>query len=110
MVMKPTTPDAAKLGLAHGASHHLVAEFKEGMEPDEDEDEDGLEIPQIHFFSEANGGEMRMSYHGYPKGYAQVIESPNEFQVTPMQVRCLSIIWNTPEVANLPTTSLPSSE
>ena len=83
MVMKPTTSDAAKLGLAHGASHHLVGEFKEGMQPDDD---DGTEIPQMHFFSEANGGEFRMSYHSYPKGYAQIIESPNEFIVTPMQV------------------------
>lgn len=83
MVMKPTTPDAAELGLAHGASHHLVGEFKEGMQPDDDDDQ---EIPQIQFFSEANGGEMRMSYHGYPGGYAQTIESPTEFIVTPMQV------------------------
>ncbi|CAJ1924746.1 unnamed protein product [Cylindrotheca closterium] len=83
MVMKPTTPDAAKLGLAHGASHHLVGEFKEGMQPDDDDD---TEIPQIQFFSEANGGEFRMSYHSYPKGYAQTIESPNEFVVTPMQI------------------------
>lgn len=37
-------------------------------------------------FSEANGGEFRLSYHGYPKGYAQLIESPNSFQLTPMQI------------------------
>ena len=86
--MKPAIPDAVKLGLAHGASHHLVGEFKEGMAPsDDNDDDDNEEIPQMHFFSEANGGEMRMSYHGYPKGYAQIIESPDEFTVTPMQVR-----------------------
>jgi len=83
MVMKPTTPEVERLGLAHGASHHLVGEFKEGMQPNDDDDE---EIPLVHFFAEGNGGEMRTSYHGYPKGYAQIIESPNEFQVTPMQI------------------------
>lgn len=86
LVRKETTADAAKLGLAHGASHHLVGEFKEGMAPVEDGDSNGDEIPQMHWFSEANGGEMRMSYHGYPKGYAQIIESPDEFIVTPMQI------------------------
>ena len=74
LVRKEMTADAAKLGLAHGASHHLV-----GVD-----DSYGDEIPQMHFFSEANGGEMRMSYYEYPKGYAQIIESPDEFIVTPM--------------------------
>jgi len=37
-------------------------------------------------FGAANGGEYRMSYHGYAPGYAQVIESPTQMQITPMQI------------------------
>jgi len=50
-----------------------------GTSPDE-------EIPLSHFFSEANGGEMRLSYHGYPAGYAQLIDSPTVFNIQPMQI------------------------
>ena len=44
------------------------------------------QIPTSQFFSEGNGGEMRKSYHGYPKGFAQLIDSPTDFVMTPMQV------------------------
>lgn len=37
-------------------------------------------------FSSANGGEYRKSYHGFPPGYALVLDSPTEFQFTPMQI------------------------
>uniref|UniRef100_A0A7S4V172 Uncharacterized protein n=1 Tax=Alexandrium monilatum TaxID=311494 RepID=A0A7S4V172_9DINO len=37
-------------------------------------------------FSEGNGGESRKSYHGYPTGYAQLIDSPTTWHITPMQV------------------------
>jgi len=43
-------------------------------------------IPTSQFFSEGNGGESRKSYHGYPKGMAQLIDSPTEFVMTPMQI------------------------
>ena len=33
-------------------------------------------IPTSTYFSEGNGGEARKSYHGYPTGYAQLIQSP----------------------------------
>eukprot|EP00928_Gymnodinium_smaydae_P022060 TRINITY_DN18651_c0_g1_i1.p1 TRINITY_DN18651_c0_g1~~TRINITY_DN18651_c0_g1_i1.p1 ORF type:complete len:647 (-),score=33.36 TRINITY_DN18651_c0_g1_i1:127-1860(-) len=33
-----------------------------------------------------NGGEVRLSYHGLPKGYAQVLFSPDTFHVSPMIV------------------------
>lgn len=29
---------------------------------------------------------MRKSYHGYPKGFAQLIDSPEDFVMTPMQI------------------------
>lgn len=42
--------------------------------------------PQNAYFSEGNGGEFRSSYHGYPKGYAQLVESPTHFRFNPMQI------------------------
>ena len=33
-----------------------------------------------------------MSYHGYAPGYAQLIDSPTAFQITPMQIDT----WNRP--------------
>ena len=38
------------------------------------------------FFSEANGGEFRQSFHGYPGNYAQLIKSPRFFNIQPMQI------------------------
>ena len=43
-------------------------------------------IPDSQFFSEANGGESRISFHGYPRGMAQLIYSPESFSVQPMQI------------------------
>merc|ERR1719498_2278255 len=43
-------------------------------------------IPTGQMFSEGNGGESRKSFHGYPKGFAQLIESPTTWHITPMQI------------------------
>lgn len=43
-------------------------------------------IPTSQFISEGNGGEYRKSFHGYPPKYAQLIYSPNEFRIIPMQI------------------------
>lgn len=43
-------------------------------------------IPTSQMFSEGNGGESRKSYHGYPPGYAQLIDSPTSWHITPMQI------------------------
>ena len=47
-------------------------------------------IPTSQFFSEGNGGESRKSYHGYPQyksmGNAQLLESIQDFVMTPMQI------------------------
>jgi len=43
-------------------------------------------LPTHTAFGGANGGEYRKSFHGYAPGLAQVIESPTELQVTPMQI------------------------
>ena len=44
------------------------------------------DVPTSQFFSEGNGGEFRKSFHGYPQGMAQFIESPTEFHILPMQI------------------------
>ena len=33
-----------------------------------------------------NGGEYRKTYHGFPAPYARLLESPRQFQFTPMQI------------------------
>jgi hypothetical protein len=43
-------------------------------------------IATSQFFSEGNGGESRKSFHGYPAKYAQLLESPTHFTITPMQI------------------------
>eukprot|EP01002_Notosolenus_urceolatus_P007757 NODE_306_length_2266_cov_21.156067_g238_i0.p1 GENE.NODE_306_length_2266_cov_21.156067_g238_i0~~NODE_306_length_2266_cov_21.156067_g238_i0.p1 ORF type:complete len:721 (+),score=196.19 NODE_306_length_2266_cov_21.156067_g238_i0:236-2164(+) len=43
-------------------------------------------FPTNQFVSEGNGGEFRKSYHGYPKGMAQLLYSPQSFRVIPMQI------------------------
>jgi hypothetical protein len=43
-------------------------------------------IPTSQMFSEGNGGESRKSFHGYPDGYAQLIDSPSSWHITPMQI------------------------
>eukprot|EP00949_MAST-11_sp_MAST-11-sp1_P001864 g1864.t1 len=42
--------------------------------------------PSNIVFKENPGGEFRKSYHGYPSGYAQLIYSPNQWIVEPMQI------------------------
>mmetsp|Transcript_15290 Transcript_15290/g.35833 ORF Transcript_15290/g.35833 Transcript_15290/m.35833 type:complete len:894 (+) Transcript_15290:100-2781(+) len=44
------------------------------------------EVPSSQYFSEGNGGESRKSFHGYPEGFAQLIESPTTWHAFPMQV------------------------
>jgi hypothetical protein len=43
-------------------------------------------VPTSQMFSEGNGGESRKSFHGYPDRYAQLIESPESWHITPMQI------------------------
>ena len=35
---------------------------------------------------QGNGGESRKSFHGYPNGFAQLIDSPETWHITPMQI------------------------
>lgn len=43
-------------------------------------------LPTSTSFGAANGGEYRKSFHGYAPGFAQLIDSPTNFQITPMQI------------------------
>lgn len=67
--------------MSHGSNKIWMVEPVEGALNDDD-----LQYPHSQFISEANGGEMRKSYHGYPKGYAQLIQSPDTFNPVPMQI------------------------
>merc|ERR1711892_196367 len=66
----------------HGASTHYLSFKREDIE-----DENAhTEIPTSQFISEGNGGEFRKSYHGFPQGFAQLIDSPTTFRIQPMQI------------------------
>lgn len=43
-------------------------------------------VPTSQYFAEGNGGESRKSFHGYPDGYAQLIYSPDQWHIMPMQI------------------------
>ena len=102
MVKKKRDQSDKKLGgmmMDHGSDEYWTAE------PMTIEEEGA--IPLSQFFSEANGGEMRLSYHGYPSSYAQLLDSPNVFHIQPMQIDT----WNRdePTAAFRPGGPLPKS-
>mmetsp|Transcript_19740 Transcript_19740/g.44426 ORF Transcript_19740/g.44426 Transcript_19740/m.44426 type:complete len:904 (+) Transcript_19740:70-2781(+) len=66
---------------SHGATTRWLAVDKPSAHLRED-----TNIPTSQMFSEGNGGESRRSFHGYPNGYAQLIDSPRSWTVTPMQI------------------------
>ncbi|CAB9523806.1 Stress up-regulated Nod 19 [Seminavis robusta] len=53
----------------------------------------GVQIPSKQSFFEGNGAEMRLSYHGYPKGYAQLVHNPDSWSIYVMQIDT----WNREE-------------
>ena len=111
MVKKKRGVSGKKLGgmMNHGSDEYWSAEpIKQSAEEVQEGGDDNEEvIPLSHFFSEGNGGEMRLSYHGYANGYAQLIESPNVFHIQPMQIDT----WNReePSAAYRPGGPLPKS-
>mmetsp|Transcript_5349 Transcript_5349/g.12259 ORF Transcript_5349/g.12259 Transcript_5349/m.12259 type:complete len:752 (-) Transcript_5349:68-2323(-) len=44
------------------------------------------DIPAAQWFSEGNGNEARTSYHGYPRGWGQLIDSPTHIAPNPMMI------------------------
>jgi len=67
--------------MAHGGSTMLMAFDTPSAAMRKD-----TTIPTSQWFSEGNGGESRKSFHGYPNGYAQLVDSPESWHVNPMQI------------------------
>ena len=82
MVQVPISSlDQDKIWYNHGLSTEWIA-----VDLPSTKLRDDPSIPTSQLFSEGNGGESRKSYHGYPDGYAQLIESPQSYHLTPMQI------------------------
>ena len=90
LVKRKAGPD--RMYMNHNSNEYWAAEAIEENVEEDVTDEIALNI----FFSEGNGGEFRLSYHGYPSGYAQLIESPDTFHCTPMQIDT----WNREEATS----------
>jgi hypothetical protein len=52
----------------------------------EDIEKSQLNVPTKQYFSSANGGEYRKTFHGFPPSYVLVVDSPTSIQITPMQI------------------------
>jgi hypothetical protein len=74
-----------------GAAAHWHGFRRQDAAPDAS---DSADIPVVQWFSEGNGGEFRKSFHGYPRGMAQLIESPRSFQIEPMQIDTKNRFYN----------------
>jgi len=74
----PDDPRIAQLDMGHGVPKD-GAWIVNDLAPDN-------AIPTNQAFGGANGGEYRKTFHGYAPGFAQIIESPQYFQITPMQI------------------------
>lgn len=80
VVKRQVTPEIARRIMSHGRAEILMPEVISeplGAEP---------EASLVHAFYMANGGEARLSYKGLPKGYAQVLHSPDTLRLSPMMV------------------------
>lgn len=77
----------AQMKLVKAAPHEMEYWMRrDGMKWQAMDTEPSDGIPNHAFFAEGNGGEMRKSYHGYPKGMAQLVASPERFSIAPMQI------------------------
>jgi hypothetical protein len=79
-----------------GKHHHpgATAHWHGFRRRDAEDPTPDAEIPVVQWFSEGNGGEFRKSFHGYPHGMAQLIESPQSFQIEPMQIDTKNRFYN----------------
>lgn len=84
LVQREAGPD--RMYMNHNRKEYWTAEALFDEDLSEDQVNNGQEMPLTQFFSEGNGGEFRLSYHGYPKKYAQLIDSPDTFHINPMQI------------------------
>ena len=65
-------------------------------------------FPTNIVFKENPGGEFRKSYHGYPSGYAQLIHSPTQWVVEPMQIDTHNRAYNISDPVGLKPSFLPA--
>jgi len=64
-------------------------------------------FPTHIVFKENPGGEFRKSYHGYPSGFAQLIHSPSQWVVEPMQIDTHNRNYSITEHTGLKPSFLP---
>ncbi|VDI62037.1 Hypothetical predicted protein [Mytilus galloprovincialis] len=79
-LVKIQNPDPSDVS-AHGSPMKWVA-----VDLPSAKDREYKNVPTSQMFSEGNGGESRKSFHGYPDGFAQLIDSPDKWHITPMQI------------------------
>jgi len=77
----PDDPRIAQIKkeMGHGIPSNKEAWVVRDLVPDNN-------IPTSQNFGGANGGEYRKSFHGYAPGFAQIIDSPQQIHITPMQI------------------------
>jgi hypothetical protein len=78
----PDDPRAAEL-VKHTGAHGKVA-WDQPQYLVERTDDGSQHSHQM--IQSGNGGEYRKTYHGFPPGFALVLDSPTAMQVTPMQI------------------------
>jgi len=82
MKLQSTPMHDAYANGAHGLPAMMVA-----VDKDDQSERKFADVAQTKWFiSEGNGGESRKSFHGYPQGWAQLMESPVSWHATPMQI------------------------
>ena len=79
----PRLVELSQMGMGHGIPSPTEHWFVEDLATPN-------ALPSNIAFGGANGGEYRKTFHGYAPGYVQVIESPEQIQITPMQVAASS--------------------
>ena len=82
----PDDPRAAQLKEQHGLHGMVAWDMPHYIVEPSGTQSDPKGRPSHQSFASANGGEYRKSYHGFAPGYALVVDSPTEFQITPMQI------------------------
>jgi len=79
-------PDDPRVEELKKQSGHGMIAYDQPQYMVEEQQESALGLPQVQRFSSANGGEYRKTFHGFSPGNVLVVDSPTEFQITPMQI------------------------
>jgi hypothetical protein len=68
-----------------------------------------VNYPTNIVFKENPGGEYRKSYHGYPRGFAQLLHSPTNFVTEPMQIDTHNRAYNATDPQGYKPSFLPKA-